>query len=251
MNRTALGLIIMCAAGLAGPPLAFADPRLDEKVYAPYVQNHVFELELRRGREIGGPLGRAQSDVIEAEYGLNDNVSLALVANIHQEPDGSPHLNGVGLEGVAYLGQIPHTGVDVGLYLEYIGGLNGEDDAAEAKLLLAKNIDRFQALFNFIVERPIGAPASEDFASYGYAASATWRTFGALRVGVEAFGDLGDDRGIGREGAYVGPQLRWEGHPGSSPIEIEVEAGWLAAVGADRDEADSQVRFTIAVERRL
>ena len=252
MDRATLG-VLTCAIGLAAATPALADPRLDEKVYSPYVLNHVAELELRRGQELGGPLDGARTDVIEAEYGLNDRVSLALLGNIESEPNGSAHLNGLGLESVIYVGQIPHTGVDVGLYLEYIAGFNGEDDAAEAKILLARNAGRFQGLFNFIIEHPIGAPAGEGFSSYGYAASATWRTFGALRLGVEAFGDLGDDHGFltHAQGAYVGPQLRWEGHPGSSPFEIEIDAGWLAALGPDRDEADSQVRLTVELERRF
>jgi len=238
---------------LIGAAPAYADPRLDEKVYSPYVQNHVAELELRRGQEIGGPLGGARTDVIELEYGLNDRLSLALVGSIEREPDASDHLNSVGLEGVYYVGQIPRLGVDVGLYFEYGFGLNGEDDSVEAKLLLAKISDRFQGLFNFIVERPIGAPRGEAFASYGYAASATWRTIGQLRLGVEAFGDLGDDHGIftRAQGAYVGPQLLWETRPSWSPMEIEIDAGWLAAVGPDRDEADSQARLTIGLERRF
>lgn len=239
--------------GLVGAAPAYADPRLDEKVYSPYIQNHVAELELRRGQEIGGALGGARTDVIELEYGLNDRVSLALLGNIEREPDASSHLNSVGLEGVVYVGQIPNLGVDVGLYVEYSAGLNGEDDGVEAKLLLARTSDRFQGLFNFIVERPIGAPHGEAFASYGYAASATWRTFGTLRLGVEAFGDLGDDHGFltHSQGAYIGPQLLWETRPNWSPVEIEIDAGWLAALGPDHDEADSQARLTIEFERRF
>ena len=162
-------------------------------------------------------------------------------------------MNGLGVEGIVYLGQIPKLGVDVGLYLEIIGGSHGEDDKGEAKLLLAKTADRFQGLINFIVERPIGVPAGQGFASYGYAASATWRAVGALRLGAEAFGDLGSDHGFltRAEGAYIGPQLKWEIRPASSPVEIDIDAGWLAAVGADRGEADSQARVTLEFERRL
>jgi hypothetical protein len=250
LNRTQTGALA-CALGLFAPAAAFADPRLDEKVYSPYVERGVAELELRRGEEIGGAQSSTRTDVVEAEYGLNDRASLALVGDIASEPGASPRLNGLGLESVVYLGQIPRLGIDVGLYLEYMGGLHGEDDKGEAKVLLAKNAGRFQGLFNFIVERPIGVPQA--YASYGYAASATWRTFGALRLGVEAFGDLGSDHGFltESEGAYIGPELRWEVRPSFAPVEIEIDAGWLAAVGPDRDEADSQARLTIEFERRL
>lgn len=231
---------------------AMADPRLDEKVYSPYVLNGVAGFEARLAREVGGPLDGQTTTVLEAEYGLNDRISLALVGGIANEPGVSTRFRSIGLEGVAYLGQIPGIGVDTGLYLEYKHGLNGEDDAGEAKLLLAKTEGRFQGLLNLIVERPLGVPAGEGFASYGYAASATWQTVGALRLGVEAFGDLGSDHAfLGRQGAYVGPQVKWEGTPRFSPVEIDIDAGWLAAVGPNRGEAGSQFRFGVELERRF
>jgi hypothetical protein len=107
-------------------------------------------------------------------------------------------------------------------------------------------------LLNLILERPLGVPEGEGLASYGYAASATWRTVGALRLGAEAFGEFGTDRAfLGRQGAYVGPQLKWKGRPATSPVEIEIDAGWLAAVGTDRREGASQVRVAIELERRF
>lgn len=143
--------------------------------------------------------------------------------------------------------------MDAGLYLEVGKGVHGESDSGEAKILLAKTAGRFQGLLNLIAERPLSGPSSEAFASYGYAASATWLTGGNLRLGAEAFGDLGDDHGIfkHRQGAYVGPQLKWEGRPKGSPIELAVDAGWLAAVGADRGEAKSQVKINIELEHRF
>jgi len=236
-------------AWVASP--AFADPRLDEKVYTPYVLNHVAELELRRGQQFDGPANGARTDVIELEYGLNDNVSLALVGNIERQGDGVSHLDQIGLESVIYLGQVPHLGVDVGIYLEYLRGQNHQRDAGEAKLLLAKNVDRFQALLNIIAEHPFGAPSGQGFSSYGYGASLTWRTWGALRLGAEAFGNLGDDHGLRSSGGYVGPQLTWEAHPYGSPFEVGIDAGWLEAFGAERDQAHSQARLTIELERHF
>lgn len=238
--------------GVAGP--ASADPRLDEVVYSPYVENHVLELETRVGQQLGGgDLANARTSVVELEAGLNDRTSLALVTAFEREPGASDRLTGVGLEAIYYLGQIPKVGVDVGVYGEVTKGFGGETDGLEGKLLFAKTAGRFQGLVNLIVERPLGAPAGEGFASYGYAASATWRTIGHLRIGAEAFGDLGDDHGLlnGRQGAYVGPQVKWEGRPRGAPFEIEVGAGWLAAVGPDRQEAASQVRINVELERRF
>ncbi|MBA3812304.1 MAG: hypothetical protein H0X27_11810 [Caulobacteraceae bacterium] len=231
---------------------AAADPRLDEKVYSPYVLNGVTEFETRLGREVGGPLDGQTTTVLEIEHGFNDRISLAVLGVLANEPGVATRFNGVGVEGVGYLGRIPGVGVDTGLYLEYKHGLAGEDDIAEAKLLLAKTEGRFQGLLNLILERPLGVPKGEGFAEYGYAASATWQTVGALRLGVEAFGDLGSDRSfLGRQGAYVGPQVKWEGRPRFSPVEIDIDAGWLAAVGPARGEAGSQFRFGVELERRF
>lgn len=230
---------------------AHADPRLDEKVYTPYVQNGVAELEIRSGRQNGGATGGNMTTFLEGEYGLNDRVSLALVGAIERSPGEGSRFTSVGLEAVAYLGQIPRLGVDTGGYLEYKAGLNGEADVLEAKLLFAKVEGRFQGLLNLIAERPSG-PSGEAFATYGYAVSATWQTVGVLRLGAEAFGDLGTDHGLkGHRGAYVGPQLLWEGRPGGSPVEIGIDAGWLFPVGAARKEADSQLRVGLELERRF
>ena len=243
-----LGFAVLCASP------AMADPRLDEVVYSPYIENHMFELETRVGQEVGdGSLKDAQTLVTEAEYGFNDRLSLALVTKVERAPGEVQRLTGVGVEGIYYLGQVPKIGVDAGLYLEVTKGAGGASDGGEAKLLLAKTAGRFQGLFNFIVERPFNGPPGEVFASYGYAASATWRTVGNLRLGAEAFGDFGDDHGFltHAQGAYVGPQLKWEGKPGALPFEIEVDAGWLAAVGPDRREASSQARLNVEFERRF
>jgi hypothetical protein len=153
---------------------------------------------------------------------------------------------------VAYLGQIPALGIDAGGYLEYMQGFAGEPNMVEGKLLLAKRVQRFQGLVNLIVERPVSGPRDQAFASYGYAASATWRTVGALRLGAEAFGDLGTDhRFLGAQGAYVGPQVLWEGRPRHSPLEFGVDAGWLFPVGTDRAEAKSQFRISLEFEHRF
>ncbi|MFC3070436.1 hypothetical protein [Phenylobacterium soli] len=243
----AVGLTAMSAP-------AWADPRLDEKVYDPYIENHTLEFETRWGQELGpGELKGARTFIVEGEYGLNDRVSLALLGQIERAPGEGDRLVGLGLEGVMYLGQIPKVDVDTGLYLEYKKGLHGENDEGEAKLLLAKTAGRFQGLFNFIVERPFGAPNGEGFASYGYATSLTWRTIGNLRLGAEAIGDFGDDHGFlsRAQGAYVGPQLKWEGKPQFLPVDVVVDAGWLKSVSAARQEADSQAKIIVEFERRF
>ena len=251
MKRWIVWAVAVWVVSAAGD--AFADPRLDEKVYAPYVQKGVGEFELRGSGEVGGgALSGAATTVWETEYGVSDHLSLSVVGAIAHQPGGPAKMSAIGLEAVGYLGQIPRLGVDTGLYLEYARGLNGQDDKVEAKLLLAKRTGRFEGLLNLIVEKPLAAPTGEGIASYGYAASATWRVFGHLRLGAETFGDFGDDRlFLKNQGAYLGPQVKWSGHPRGSPVEIEIDAGWLASVGADRAESRGQLRLGVELERRF
>lgn len=244
-------MVMACATAGLVASAATADPRLDEKVYAPYVQNGVAEFEVRTAGQDGGAQGGDMTTVLEGEYGLSDRVSLAVVGAVQRSPTEGTRLTSIGLEAVAYVGQIPGIDIDTGVYLEYGHGLNGEADVLEGKLLFAKTLGRFQGLVNFIVERPLG-PEHERFASYGYAASATWQVRGPLRLGAEAFGDLGDDHDFpGPQGAYVGPQVLWEGHLGHSPIELGIDAGWLFPVGAFAAETRSQPRLGIELERRF
>lgn len=256
MEFTVIRRIRGLAFGLVTLPLtpAFADLRLDEVVYSPYVENHAVEFENRFGQEVGhGSRKGANTLVTEVEYGVNDRLSVALLTKVEGAPGEARRLTKVAIESVIYLGQIPKIGVDTGLYLELGKGVNGDSDGGEVKLLLAKTTGRFQGLLNIIAERPLGGPADEAFASYGYAASATWRTVGKLRLGAEVIGDLGDDHAFlcGGQGAYLGPQLKWEGRPGGGPLELAVDAGWLAAIGSNRQEGRGQARVSIKLERRF
>jgi hypothetical protein len=249
MKLTA-ALLLGCGLACWGPA-AWADPRLDEVVYSPWVQRGTLELESRVGHLAGGPQSGAATEVVEVEYGFTDRFSLALLGAVHKEAGASSRADSIGLESVIYLGQVP-GGVDTSLYLEAKHGLHGKSDGLESKLLFGKQAGRFSGLLNLIVERPIGPHADEHFASYGYAASATWRTVGKLQLGVEAFGDLGSDHAFGgRQGAYIGPQVKWEARPSFLPAELEFDVGWLAAVVQARREANSQLKLNVELERQF
>ena len=76
---------------------AAADPRLDEVVYSPYVEAHTLELEARGAHQNGGSLRGSTTTVTEAEYGVNDRLSLALVvAHGKEGSQARRRLHGVG-----------------------------------------------------------------------------------------------------------------------------------------------------------
>lgn len=240
-------------AVLAWSGAAAAEPGLSNKVYSPYVKKGVTEVELRAGRLEGGALDGEQAAVVELERGVSDWLSLAILAEFEQHAGETKKLDALALEAVAYLGQIPGLGVDVGGYLEYEQRIHNESGVAEAKLLLAKRSGRFEGLLNLIVEKPLTDGPGEHDTEFAYATQATWEVGGPLRLGAQAFGDLGSRRSFGgRRPHYLGPVAQWELRPAwLKGGELEFEGAYLLPVGAARDDSHAQVRLMLEYERRF
>jgi hypothetical protein len=243
----ALAAGMLLAAGSAA-----AEPGLANKVYSPYVKKGVTEVELRAGRVNGGALDGESGAILELEHGFSDRLSLAVLGEWERHAGEESKLDAIAVEGVAYIGQIPTLGIDVGGYLEYEQRIHNESGVLEGKLLLAKQAGRVQTLVNLIVEKPLTNKSEDDETEFEYAAQVTVDAGRNFQVGVQAFGDLGTNKSFGgRQPHYVGPVARWEFRPGRGPSEIEFEAAWLAPVGSARDEARSQFRFVLEYERRF
>jgi len=245
---TAAAALCLLAASTAA-----AAPGLGSKVYDPYVRNGVTEVEVRTAGLTGGPSSGDTTSVVELERGVIDTLSLAVLGEFEKHPDEKAKLDSIGVEGVLYLGRVPALGIDAAVYLEYEQRLHNESGVGEAKLLLAKTAGRFQALLNIVADRPFTDRPGENLTAFGYAASATWQVRPGLRAGVEGFGDLGTDRRLGGAGAhYAGPTAVWETRPAwMRGGELELQAGYLFAVGTTRRDADGQVRLNLELERRF
>jgi hypothetical protein len=250
MRRVRLGLVAAMMAGWAGA--AAAQPGLANQVYSPYVLKGVTEVEVRGGRLTGGAANGDSAAIVEVEHGFSDRLSLAVLAEFEHQPGARGKLDAIAVEGVAYLGQVPGTGVDVGAYLEYEQRIHNESGVVEAKLLLARQFGPVQGLLNLIARKPLTDRPGEGAMAFGYAAQGTVDAGHDLRVGLQAFGDLGTNRALGgRQGHFVGPVVRWEGRPHWAPGELELEAAYLLPVGTARRETDGQVRFAVAWEKRF
>jgi hypothetical protein len=226
---------------------------LSNKVYSPYVEKGVTELELRAGRLNGGPLDGESGAVVELEQGINDRLSLAVLGEFEHHAGEASKLDAIAVEGVYYIGQIPRLGVDVGGYLEYEQRIHNESGVLEGKLLFAKRSGPFEGLLNVIVQRPLSDRPGEHDAAFGYAAQATWETFPSLKLGAQAFGDLGTDASFGgRQAHYLGPVANWTLRPKwMKGGELELEAAWLAPLGTAHEVTDSQVRLMLEFEKRF
>ena len=252
MKRHLTAAMTATVFALAAGSAAFAAPGLGERVYTPYVRNGVTEVEIRTGRLNGGPEAGDSATVVELERGLNDRVSLALLAEFEDEPGADVRVDAVAIESVVYLGQIPGAGIDVGVYLEYEQRLHAESGVAEAKLLLARQVGPFQGLVNLIARQPLTDRDGEGDMRFGYAAQATFEVRPHLTLGLQAFGDLGTNRDLGGAQAhYIGPMIGFELHPPGLPGELDFEAAFLLPAGTAREDADSQLRLMVEWEHRF
>jgi hypothetical protein len=240
------------AVSLIGGP-ALAEPGLANKVYSPYVKKGVTELELRGGRLNGGALDGESGAVVELEHGFSDRFSLAVLGEFEHHARETSKLDAIAVEGVAYLGQIPGVGVDVGGYLEYEQRIHNESGILEGKLLLAKQTGPVLTLVNLIADRPLTDKPEDQVTEFEYAVQSTVDVGHNLGVGLQAFGDLGTDHSFGGAQAhYLGPVGRWEVRPAwMKGGEIELEAAYLLPVGVARHDTDGQMRFVMEFEKRF
>lgn len=222
-----------------------AAPGLDEKVYGATVETGVSEVEVRYGRLVGGVAAGEDATVVELSHGFSDHLYAGVLFGFEREPGSSRQFQAVGAEGIVTLGHINAIDTDVAIYGEYEAERHGADNL-ETKLLLQHRRGTFDGRLNLIAEKQLEGGSPVEF---GYGASADWKLIGDLRGGVEAFGELGSTRHLfPRAGHFVGPILKTELEHLPARGELGIEAGYLFAVGAARDEARGQARLLLEYE---
>lgn len=242
-----IGLVIALAlASVAG--VARADVGLDEKVYGATIDKGISEVELRYGRLTGGTADGQDAGVIELSHAFSERLYGGALFALDRDPTGPRRLKAIGGEAIVTLGHIRAIDLDAALYVEYEAG-RGSPDNLETKLLLQHRKGSFDGRFNLIIEKPLAAGRP---VAYAYGTSADWKLVGDLRGGVEAFGDLGTTRHfLPRAEHYVGPIVKTEIEHLPFRGELEIEAGYLFAAGAARDETRGQARLLLEYEFRF
>ncbi len=240
----------IAVAALAGASHALAAPGLASKAYEPFVKRGITEFELRGGRLTGGAAAGESKAIVEVSHGFSDRLSAGVLAEFEDTPGARRRFEALALEAVVYLGQLSGTGVDVGGYLEYAQPVHGGVGALEAKLLFARQFGPVHATANLIAERPLSQRRHET--EFEYVLQGTVDAGGGWNLGAQAFGDLGTSRRFGgRQEHFLGPVAKFETRPRWMSGELELEAAYLFAAGAARDETDGQLRFVIEWENRF
>lgn len=233
--------IAFAAAILALPAPALAAPGAGDEVYGATVEPHAFEFEARYGALEGGADNGEDVLSLEASHGVTRNLEFALVGEFEKAPGESRRFDSIGFEAVYALGET--GGIAFGLYGEYEIAFDGPDKV-ETKLLVQHRRGPWDLRFNLIAEKEFDSSEPLEFA---YAASADVKAVGELRLGFQAYGELGSTRRfLPRADHYLGPvaKLKVEG---LGP-EIELEAGYLFPLGSASTSSDGQLRLVAGIE---
>lgn len=227
--------------GLAVPSLAHAAPGLGDEVYGADVENGELELESRYGALAGGPDDGEDVLKLEAAYGVNDRLRLAALAEFEREAGGPRKAEAMGIEGIYRLGKV--GGVGIALYGEYEIAFNGTDKV-ETKLILQRRKGPLDLRLNLIAEKLLDSQAPVELE---YAASADYRVAGEFSLGARGFGALGTfSHALPYAEHFAGPVAKVEIE--AFGPEIELEAGYLFAIGKARQDTKGQVRIMLGVE---
>lgn len=233
-------LAVLAAVSLTLPSArAWAEP--SSEINSPNVEKGETELAAVYGRLDGGPANGADRLRLELEHGFSNRFQLGVRADFDRTPGFGRDMDSVGIEGIYHLGQV--GGIDVGVYGEY-EFVRHDADAIETKVLFERRAGKFDAKLNLIAEKELehGEPLE-----FEYAASADYEAIGELRLGVAAFGELGTSKDfLPRADHYLGPVLKTE-IEGMGP-ELEIEAGYLFALGKAKDDSDGQFRLVLEME---
>jgi hypothetical protein len=237
MRTIALGCLIACAL----PSAALAAPGLGNEVYGAEVEQGEAEAEVNYDRLTGGPDDSEDVLKLEAAWSPTDRLRLGVLGEFEREPGGPREAEALGFEAIYELGRAGP--VTFAAYGEYEIVFDGPDKI-ETKLLMQHRSGPLDIRFNLIGEKTLAAGEKVELE---YAFQADVEAVGELRLGVQAFGELGTFAKLFPHAEhFAGPFVQAE-IEGLGP-EVELQLGYLFALGKARDDTDGQLRLTLELE---
>lgn len=181
-----------------------------ERLYYPYVEQGELELEYFGTRSVDRDETKddAQKQQFSVAYGVNDFWKTEFYAKYEKEPQESLAFDAWEWENIFQFTERGENMVDVGASFAYeYKPQTNRADKLEARLLLAKDIDKTSHTLNINFEKDVGAGPKEGLegafiwsSRYGYSAM--------FEPGMEFTGELGELEKAGRfknHAYYMGP----------------------------------------------
>jgi hypothetical protein len=224
------------SAALSSP--ALAAPGMGDDVAAAAVDAGATTFIARYHRLSDGPAAGEDILRLEGIHGLNERLAILVSADLTKARASSRRVNSFSIEADYYLGKAGE--VDFGAQVSYAIGLHGAD-AIAAKLVIQRTKGPLDMKLNLGVGKALDAAEGINF---GYSAAAFMGVHEQVQVGFQAYGDLGGTkRTEPNEGHFIGPVSSFD--LGGKGPELELELGYLFAVGNARDNAKGQMRVTL------
>jgi len=202
MKVTVFGLLIIVAMDILFSDRVMADQRSYVWTYE-YLTVPKGEAELETYFTISAPekdnlKGNTSTEHrFEFEVGMNERFDFAIYQIFLQEPaEESLRYKGFRLRARYRIGEKGRYFVDPLIYLEYKGLSDFSEHGVEAKLILAKDLGRFNIALNPIVDFEFG---DKNEVEAEYTLGMSYKINDLLRLGIEAKGS--------KDGHYVGPVI--------------------------------------------
>lgn len=227
--------VAVVVTSLAAAP-SVAQPGLGQEVDEAKVEKGETEISARFDTLLGKASGGNDALQFEIGHGLSDQFRAEVQAEFTQENGSDRRLDGIALQGIYEVGEA--GGFTFALLGQYELAVD-ETDAIETKLLVQRNSDRSDLRLNLIASKDL----DKSRVNFGYAASAHYEVIDDLSMGVEGFGEFRAADGSTGTEHFVGPTTRLSTERFGP--ELELEAGYLFALGAAKHEADGQLRLAL------
>lgn len=241
-------LAIAAVLTVAHSPAAHAT----KKVYSPYVEQGEFEIEWRGGYttdDDNASKDGAEKYKAAVGYGFTDKWFSEFYAEMEKSGVNGSDYEFTALEWENRF-QLTEPGahwLDAGLYTAYEVSLeDGGADKAEVKLLLAKEVGKFQNLANIILEKELGHNSSEG-TEFGIAWSTRYRHSPYFEPGVEVhsnFGPINESEPFDDQKHQIGPVVY-----GELPAGFKYDIGYL--FGVSEAAPDGEAKWIIEYEMRF
>lgn len=204
-------------------------------IYSPYVHEGEAAVELKSSYKINEDDSNQDGFVAESTvgYGVTSFWQTEVGAEFEYEEGEEGDFSALVWENKFQLAPEGTLLVDPGLKIEYARSLNGGPDEITGRLLLAKQIGKFNNLSNINVGREFGEDSSDE-TEYGFSYGLSYNHSETFAYGLEWHSDFGNFEGDYNDQEHrLGPAVY-----GNLAENIPFEAGVLFGVSDHAPEAE-------------
>ncbi len=244
-------IAVAMVLGLASIALPARDAHAHFKVYAPYIDMHELEFENRASRSVDSDPTKdnAQKILTGIGYGFTDWWSAEIYAEWARAPGDETKFDAFEFESLFRITEPGEYWLDLGALVEFERTDASDDpDELEVKLLFAKDIGKFSAIYNLEFVRQMGSGASHDV-EFGHAFQLRYRLDQMFEPGVEIYGEfgaIGDMADWDEQEHRIGPIVAGALPLGGAGMKLKYNVGYLFGV-SDATE-DGAVKATLELE---